>query len=195
MNNYLNLIVSNLNRCKKLVVISIAIFILGLILGCVLSIRDDLKCIYQEYLSNYLSKVFLRGYSPIKLLFERFLNSGLILLLVAFLSLNKYTFYLSYLVIFYRAFILGLAGKLFITGALISGFFTFAFLIFVQGVISCFSIIVFCCLVCGKNDCAYKKLAVLTFKAFLISLSISLIGAIIEFLFIVCMFRPINVYF
>ncbi len=195
MKNFFNTIVDNLKKNKNIVVFSIAVLILGVILGIVLSIGEDLECLYKEHLSSYLIKVFSREYSPFKLLFDRLFNCFLILLLVAVLSLNKYTFYLNFLLLFYRAFILGLAAKIFITGASVNGFLTFVFLIFVQATLLCLSIIVFLALTYAKHDCNFKKTLSIVIKIFFVCLAIAEIGAVLEFVFIVFMFRPISVYF
>ncbi len=195
MKNYLYLLFENLNKNKKLVIFSIAVFILGIILGCALTIGEELECVYKEYLSNYLVKVIAKECSPFKILLERIVNCLLILLLVAFLSLNKYTFYLNYLIIFYRAFILGLAGKLFITGALISGLFAFIFLILAQALFLVFAIVVFMSLTSENNCYSNKKSLALILKYYLFSIVVAIAGAVIEFIFIVFMFRPINLYF
>ena len=195
MRKLFEVIIDNLKKNKNIVVFSVAIIILGFILGVVLSIGEDLECLYRDHLSNYLIKVFSKECSPFKLLFERLFNCFLILLLVAVLSLNKYTFYLNFILLFYRAFILGLAGKIFISGALVSGFLTFVFLIFIQATFLCLSIIVFLALIYGKHDCNFKKFVIISIKILLISLLIAEIGAVLEFIFIVFMFRPISAYF
>ena len=128
-------------------------------------------------------------------MFTRIINSALILLLVALLSLNKYTFYLIFVVLFYRGFILGLACKLFISELLVLGAITFAFLVLIQAVFITISIIVFISLTYKKvekiDNCAIN----LVIKSYITSLIIAILGCAIEFIFILTLFRPLNFYF
>ena len=159
MKSFISIITTNIKRNKNTVVFSFAVLILGLILGAALRVGDSLECLYNDYLSNYLTLVFSKEYSPLKLLFERMFNSCLILFLVALCSLNKFSFFLNYFILFYRAFMLGLAGKLFITGAFISGFFTFTFLILVKKLIDCSrSLILFKMVASSDNNCGVGSL-------------------------------------
>lgn len=195
MRKFIGVLFGEINRNKNLVVFSVAVFILGVILGVTLTISEQLECLYNNYLTNYLLKVFSREFSPIKLFFERLLNCGLILFLVALFSLNKYTIYLNFLILLYKAFMLGLAGKLFIVGALLSGFFTFVFLILFQSIFLCFAIVLLLVLSYGKHGCNLKNTVLLVGKSFLICYLVAGIGVLIEFIFIVFMFRPLSIIF
>lgn len=195
MKSFISSILLSLKKSKNLVIISLILFAVGFILGVFLTINEEIFEIHKSHLFSYYSKIFCNEKLGVKILFTRIINSALILLLVALLSLNKYTFYLIFVVLFYRAFILGLACKLFIAELLVLGAITFAFLVLIQAVFITISIIVFITLTFNKiekiDNCAIN----LVVKSYLISLIIAVLGCLIEFLFILTLFRPLNFYF
>ena len=119
----------------------------------------------------------------------------LVLVLVALFSLNKYTIYLNFIVLFYRAFTLGVAGKIFISQIAITGAIMFIFLILVQALFMCISILLFIILIYNymKKCCDIQINFIL--KTYLISSIVAIIGCILEFLLIIMLFRPLNLYF
>ena len=184
-----------LKKSKNLVIISLILFFVGFVLGVFLTINEEIFEIHKSHLFSYYTKIFCEEKLGVKILFTRIINSALILLLVALLSLNRYTFYLIFVVLFYRAFILGLACKLFITELLVLGAITFAFLVLIQAIFITISIIVYVTLTFNKiekiDNCALN----LVIKSYIISLVIAVLGCVIEFVFILTLFRPLNFYF
>lgn len=185
----------NIKRSKNIVIFALIIFGVGLVLGIFLSVSEEIFDIHKSHLFLYYDKIFCSEKLGLSLLFKRIINSILLLLLVALFSLNKYTFYLNFVVLFYRAFILGVACKLFISELLILGAIVFIFLILVQAVFISFAIIVFMAIIYNRNDKVDNCLLNLIIKSYIISLIIAGIGCIIEFIFIITLFRPLNFYF
>lgn len=195
MKSILDEILSSLKKSKNLVIISVILFLIAFLLGVFLTLNEEIFEIHKSHLFSYYTKIFCEEKLGIKILFTRIINSALILLLVALLSLNKYTFYLIFVVLFYRGFILGLACKLFISELLVLGAITFAFLVLIQAVFITISIIVFISLTYKKvekiDNCAIN----LVIKSYITSLIIAILGCAIEFIFILTLFRPLNFYF
>ncbi len=195
MKNLINEIIFNLKRSQTIVIIAIVSFIIGLLLGIFITLPEEIFEIHNTHVYQYYSEVFCAEKIGLSLLFRRIINTALLLLLVFLLSLNKYTFYLNFIVIFYRAFVLGVAGKLFITQILITGAIMFVFLILIQALFISLAIIVFMSIIYCKNDKIDDCTLKLMLKSYIVSLIIAVIGCIIEFAFIIMLFRPINFYF
>ena len=191
----INEIISNLKRSQIIVIIGVTVFILGIFLGVFITLLEEVFEIHNTFLFEYYNQILLLDAFGVSFLIKRIFNSFLILLLVFLLSLNKYTFYLNFVVLFYRAFVLGLAGKLFITKILITGAIMFTFLIVIQALFLSLAIIIYMAIIYLKNnkidDCTLK----LMIKSFIISLIVAVVGAIVEFIFIITLFRPLNLYF
>lgn len=195
MQNFIKDIIKAVKQSKNVFIFCLIFFAIGAILGAVIPIGETLSCLYEEFLLDYFATVLAKSGFGISFLLKRVIINVLLLLLIALLSLNKYTYYIIFLILFYRAFILGLALKLFLTKLLINGAFFFIFLVLVQAIFLSLAITVYLCL-------TYKKLSKIdncsinyVFRCYLISLLISLLGILLEFLFIVLIFRPFNFYF
>lgn len=195
MKNLINEIIFNLKRAQVIVIIGILVFILGVILGVFVALPEEIFEIHNAKLYEYYSQIFSLDKFGISFLIKRIFNSFLILLLVFLLSLNKYTYYLNFLILFYRGFVLGFAGKLFITKIFVTGAIMFTFLIVIQALFLALAIIIFMSIIYLKNykidDCTLK----LMLKSLLISFIVAVIGATLEFIFIITLFRPLNLYF
>ncbi len=189
MANYLSAILKCFKVKKNLTLILAVIFILGVILGVVLSFNEDFACFYKNFLFDYFNRILSRETFGVSYLFKRVLSLVVLFLVVALLSLNKYTFYVIFLILFYRAYIIGLAFKLFLSELLISGMFFFLFLVLVSGFFTSLAIAIFICFNYCKSNVNNLEF---TIKTYLFSLSVAVIGAILEFIFIVAIFRPFN---
>lgn len=195
MKNLVNEVIFNLKRSKNLLLLGGIVFVLGLLLGFILNLNEDIFIIHNDNMYLYYTKVFCSEKIGISLLIKRCLNALLVLLLVALFSLNKYTIYLNFIVLFYRAFTLGVAGKIFISQIAITGAIMFIFLILVQALFMCISILLFIILIYNymKKCCDMQINFIL--KTYLISSIVAIIGCILEFLLIITLFRPFNLYF
>lgn len=195
MKNLINEIIFNLKRSQTIVIIGIVTFIVGLLLGIFITLPDEIFEIHNTHLFCYYNEIFCAEKVGLSLLFRRIINTALLLLLVFLLSLNKFTFYLNFVVLFYRAFVLGVAGRLFITQILITGAIMFVFLILIQALFISLAIIVFISIIYCRNDKIDDCTLKLMVKSYIVSLIIAVIGCIIEFAFIIMLFRPLNLYF
>lgn len=195
MKNLVNEVIFNLKRSKNLLLLGGIVFVLGLLLGFILNLNEDIFIIHNDNMYLYYSQVFCSEKIGISLLIKRCLSVLLVLLLVALFSLNKYTIYLNFIVLFYRAFTLGVAGKIFISQIAITGAIMFIFLILVQALFMCISILLFIILIYNymKKCCDMQINFIL--KTYLISSIVAIIGCILEFLLIIMLFRPLNLYF
>ena len=195
MKNLVNEVIFNLKRSKNLLLLGGIVFVFGLLLGFILNLNEDIFIIHNDNMYLYYSQVFCSEKIGISLLIKRCLSVLLVLLLVALFSLNKYTIYLNFIVLFYRAFTLGVAGKIFISQIAITGAIMFIFLILVQALFMCISILLFIILIYNymKKCCDIQINFIL--KTYLISSIVAIIGCILEFLLIIMLFRPLNLYF
>lgn len=190
-----NEVIFNLKRSKNLLILGGIVFVLGLLLGFILNLNEEIFIIHNDNMYSYYNQVFCSEKIGLSLLVKRCFNALLVLLLVALFSLNKYTFYLNFIVLFYRAFMLGVAGKIFITQIAITGAIMFLFLILVQALFMCASILLFIILIYNNKEKCVDRLITLILKAYLISSIVAIIGCILEFLLIIMLFRPLNLYF
>ncbi len=195
MKNLVCEIIYNIKRSKNIVIISLVVFLVGFIFGLIVTVNEEIFDIHKSHLFLYYEKIFSNEKLGLSLLVSRIVNSLLLLILVGVLSLNKYTFYLNFLVLFYRAFILALIGKIFILELLVLGAILYVFLILVQAVFISVAIIVFMAIIYNKNGKIDNSFISLILNAYLISGAIAIIGAIIEFLLIIMLFRPLNLFF
>ena len=195
MKNLVCEIFSNIKRSKNIVIISLVVFLVGFLLGLIITVNDEIFVIHKSHLFLYYEKIFSNEKLGLSLLISRIINSLFILVFVGVFSLNKYTFYLNFLVLFYRAFILAIIGKIFILELLVLGAILYVFLILVQAIFISIAIIVFMAIIYNKNGIINNCFFSLIIKAYLISAVIAIIGSIIEFLLIIMLFRPLNLYF
>ncbi len=192
MADYINLIIKHLKNKRNIALICAIIFIFGVILGAILSLSESFLCFYRDFLLSYFDRIFSRETFGVSYLFKRLILCLVLFLIIGLSSLNKYTFYLTFLILFYRGYVLGLAFKLFIGELLINGIFFFLFLVLVNALFTALAITLFICLYYTKTstnniNCILKHL--------LLCSIIAIFGLIIEFIFIVAIFRPFNFYF
>ena len=99
---------------QKVFVAGIIVFILGVILGLFLPTSQTVNEIFGDLATNYYHNVFSVNASPIKNLFTRLLTNALLIGLIGLLSLTVYTYFINFIIILYRGFILGLVFVVFI---------------------------------------------------------------------------------
>ena len=195
MKNLINEIIFNAKRSYVILVIGIILLVVGLILGALLTLSEEISVIHNDNIFLYYNTVFCSEKIGVSLLISRCVNSLLILVLVAILSLNKYTYFLNFILLFYRAFVLGVVGKLFITQILVTGAIMFLLLVFIQAMFLCASILLFMIIIYKRNDKCNDCLINLSVKALILSSILAILGCIIEYLFIIMLFRPFNLIF
>ena len=184
-----------IKRSNIIIAIGLIIVVLGVILGVCVNLSEPFYVVHQTNLINYYNKIFLIETTPFNILISRIFNCVLIFIPVFFLSFNRYTFFLSYIIVFYRSFVLGFALKLFLVEIAINGAVIFLLLVFLQGLILSLSIILFMCLSYNRVTKINSITINLLLKNLIVSLIFSFLGALIEFLLIFLVFRPIIIYF
>lgn len=183
-----------LKKNKTFVIFAFVVVLLGIILGFVLKINESFLWFYNNYLCAYLNFILGIEVSAFAVFIKRILSNAILLILVGIFSLNKYTVYLNFIILLYRAFTIGVAGKLLILQSAVTGSVLFLFLILVQGLFVCFSIVLFFIMIKDKLSYA-KNLICYSVNAFIICFSISVVGALLEFLFVITLFKPLSLFF
>ena len=160
-----------------------------------MGVNDTSITIFTDNVSNYYITVLALDSSVFVFLLKRLLNLVLLFLPVAILCLNKYSFFITFAFVGYRGFILGVSFRVIFTAFSFNGLIVWLFLIFIQNLIVTFSIVVFLCNVYSDVYCDGK----INYKKFnrylLISLILALVGIALEYLLVICIFRPLNLYF
>ena len=170
-----------------ILIIGVVVFLLGVVLGLTISLPSDVSDIFAYGFINYFANVYNVDFSPFSALFSNVFSLLLVIFIVCLLSLNKFTIYLNFLILFYHAYLLGLTLKIFILTASVLGVILFLFLIFIKSIFILLAILLTMILF-YSNKCINKNTF---YKIFLLSACVAVLGAIIEFLFIVTLFRPL----
>lgn len=183
------------NKSQKVFVAGSVVFILGVILGLFLPSSQTVNDIFGDLAKNYFNSVFSVDASPIKNLFSRILTNALLIILVALFSLTVYTYFINFIIILYRGFILGLVFVVFIINLGFSGIITYLFLILANNIIVTIAIILFITLIYDSLICKTSNFTAVLIKNAIYSFIVSLIGSVLEFLLLTCLIRPLNLYF
>ena len=183
------------NKSQKVFVAGSVVFILGVILGLFLPSSQTVNDIFGDLAKNYFNSVFSVDASPIKNLFSRILTNALLIILVALFSLTVYTYFINFIIILYRGFILGLVFVVFIINLGFSGIITYLFLILANNIIVTIAIILFITLIYDSLICKTSNYTAVLIKNAIYSFIVSLIGSVLEFLLLTCLIRPLNLYF
>lgn len=195
MKNLLIEILNSLKRSNTIVIISVIVFALGLLLGVFITLPTDILDVFSSQSITYYTNVLCLEFSPISLLISKTLSLALLLLVVGLFCLNKYTIYLNLIILFYRGYILGVVLKVFLSNLLIIGAILFLFLILIEAIFLLLSIIIFISIMQDACEKSFNLIFQRGVKCYILCLSIAIIGAILEFLFIVMLFRPLNFFF
>ena len=195
MNRIFIEIKQNIFKNQAVFIGGIVVFILGLLLGFFLPSVETVDNLFYGFSSDYFNKIMCIDASPFSVLLTRIFNSLLLILLVCILCFNKYSFYFNFVIIIYRGFIIGYTFIVFVLNLGFSGVITYLFLVLVQNVFVTFAVILLITNVYDKLICKNDKYINILINYSIISYGICLVGALFEFILIVCLFRPLNLYF
>ncbi len=192
MSKIINEILCAVKRSQQLIIIGAIIFILGLILGVFVNLPTDIVDIFSLHSITYYINVLSAEYNVFSLLFSRIFNYFLLLVVVGLFCLNKYTMYINFIILLYRALLLGVALKTFVCNIMIIGAILYVFLILIQALIISLSILIYLAIMNGNNKKTDSCTLNLALKGFVVCFIVAIIGAILEFLLIAMLFRPLN---
>lgn len=188
-------ILDNHNKNPFILIITGIVFALMIILGIFLGVNDNSSSIFIENVNNYYFQVLSLNSSILAFFLKRIINVLLFFTPIALLSINRYTYFLNFIFIGYRGFILGISFNVIISIFSINGFVIWLFLIFIQNLILTFSITIFLLNVWEIISCNKRFNSKLFTRYLIISLIVAIIGAICELLLLITIFRPLNLYF
>ncbi len=178
-----------------LAIISLILFVLGVVLGAFLPLNDTINTTFTEQVNNYYIFIIGNEFSSFSFFIKRILNAVIFLFVIFLLLTNKYTFYLSLLLLLYRGYIFGLSFKFFILKLGLNGLIFYIFTILIQQLFLNFAILLFVLWaneLIKKSNCNYVNNL---FKIGVYVFLISILGIIIEFIILNFILRPTNLYF
>lgn len=195
MNAIIRDIKQNLVDNFKILILSVVAYAVGVLLGLFLQGGETASDLAYDYVCKFVNSTMSVDNSPFCTFALRLLNSFLIIGFIFLLCSNKYTYFISFLIILYRGFIIGYAFIVFAINMGFNGVITFLFVVLTQNIIITFAIALllvnsFKKLFCGCNN--YFKVS---FYYSAISYIVAVLAAILEFFMLICVFRPLNFYF
>ena len=195
MKSIVDKIIKNINANPFILIVNGFVFVLALLLGGFLGVNDSSISIFTDSVCNYYISVLALDSSLILFFIKRIINIALFFIPIALLCLNRYSFFITFVFVGYRGFILGISFKVILTAFSFNGFVIWLFLIFIQNIILTFAIVIFLSNVYSGVYCDCKFNSKKFIRYLIISLIIAVVGAILEFLLLICVFRPLNLYF
>ncbi len=195
MKAIINKILDNHNKNPFILLIGGLIYILMIILGVFCGVNENSLSIFVANVNNYYLEILSLNSTILTFFLKRILNILLFFTLICLLSLNKFTYFICFLLIGYRGFILGISFNVIISVFSINGFIIWLFLILVQNLLLTFAILIFMINVWEIINCFNKFNKKLFIRYLIISLIIALLGAFSELFLIFSIFRPLNLYF
>ena len=195
MNSVLIEIKNNVVKNQYLFVGGVVTFIIGVLLGLFLPSVKAVEEIFNVFAVDYFKSVTDINLGAFKILFSRLFNSLLLILFVSLLCTNIYTFYINFIIILYRGFIIGYTFIVFVISLGFTGIMTYLFLVLVQNVIVTFALILLLVNVYDKLICKQKYYYKILFNYSIISYVVCIIAAVIEVILIISFFKPINAKF
>lgn len=186
----LNTKINALKKNIKLIVIFIACYALGLIIGLFFGERSVCFPLYDVACGRYIC--LLDVYTSVfSIFFKKIFSSLLILCVVYLLGLSRFTSFFSSVIFFCHGLVLGGLFFIFWSNYFISGLFIYIFIICVQNIIITAGMIAAVVL---NYDLAEKpfscKIKDLILN-FIISFGICFVGALYELLLLVLILRPL----
>lgn len=182
---------------KILLIVFACCYVIGLILGIVFFSEAE-KVFFAKNVVDFLVCTLSKEGNVGGLLLLRILNSLALFVVFALFLLCSWLIPFPALIVVYRGYVLGAALVAFLSGFGITGAVLFVFCVFLQNVITTVALIVFTAVACDFIKKA-RKLCNLNIKdyvlALIIAFLISVIGALVEFILLSLIFRPLNFYF
>lgn len=168
-----------------------AVYILAIIIGVIFSSSLERFFLTQNVIEFYKNVLTKKG-NLTELIFSR-LFSDLIQFAIFFgLSFVVFLLPINYILIFYRGYILGVTAGLFITVLSVSGIMLYIFAVLIPNIITTVCLIFLSteCFYIKKKKCKNHINRCINYLVF--SWGLSLVGLIIEILFVLCFLRPLN---
>ncbi len=195
MKSIVDKIIKNINANPFVLIVNGFVFVLALLFGVFIGVNETSISIFTDNVCNYYLSVLALDSSIFAFFIKRLLNIALFYLLISLLCLNKYSFFISFIFVGYRGFILGVSFKVILTTLSFNGFVIWLFLIFIQNIIFTFSIVIFLSNVYSDVYCNSKFNDKKYVRYLIVSLILAVLGALIELFLLICVFRPLNFYF
>ena len=186
-------IIKNINSNPFIFIVGGFVFVLALVLGVFIGVSESSFTVFIDNVCNYYLSVLALDSSVFLFFIKRILNVALFYVPICLLCLSKYTFFISFIFVGYRGFVLGISFKVILTAFSFNGFVIWIFLIFLQNVVVTLSILIFLTNVYSDVLCKFNKKKFIRYL--IISIIIAIIGAVLELLLLLCVFRPLNLYF
>ncbi len=195
MKSVVDKIIKNINANPFVLIVNGFVFVLALFLGGFLGVNESSLSIFTDNVCNYYVSVLALESSLLLFFIKRLLNIALFFIPIALLCLNRYSFFVTFIFVGYRGFILGISFKVILTAFSFNGLIIWLFLIFIQNLALTFAIVIFLSNVYSDVYCNCKVNKIKFNRYLIISLLIAVIGAVLELLLLICVFRPLNLYF
>ncbi len=178
----------------NLVISAIIVFAVFFILGSFLIGTKNIKSIFEDVCINYYTIIISVDFSVSAFIIKNAFSLFLTFMVLSLLVSNKYTFYLSFLIIAYNGYVFGIFLNIFIFKLGLSGLIIFIFTLLIKFIVFIFAIILFLAYSKSLQLKNCKKI-IDFFKLSLFFFVLSLIGVIIEAIFITVLLRPTNLIF
>ncbi len=182
-------------KCNIVLLIFLsATFILGFILG--VFFRNN--CCDSPYFNGvytYYICIFNIETSVFAIFFKRLFACLGVYLVVFLLGLNKYSAFVSSIILFYRGLILGSVAAIFISLYGISGFLVYVLLVLIQNLIITAGMIVAVVLNAYYSDSPLNCKINDLIADFIVSFAVCLAGVLYELLFLTFVLRPLTLWF
>ncbi|MGN0818913.1 MAG: hypothetical protein ACI4M6_00750 [Christensenellaceae bacterium] len=184
------------SRRKNYVFVLVCCYAVGILLGMFLSGGKE-RALLTNNAIDFFVLVYSKDGNVIKLLLIRLFSSLGVLLLFYLLSFVVYTYCGHFILIFYRGYVLGAAAVTFLIGFKLSGVVLFIFCVMMQNAVCTFGLILFSAIMLDNLKSCKCRLT--HFKQHLTALTVCFllcaISALIEFIILICVLRPLNFYF
>ncbi|MBR6737583.1 MAG: hypothetical protein IKL82_04380 [Clostridia bacterium] len=171
----------------------VGVFVFGVVLGLLTPVFSIFSKYFSDFGLIYFKAVLSPDSSAFSFLVKRLIYSLCFIGALYLLSLNKVLYYACFALMFLRAYFLGLSARIIISALGVFGVFSYLFLVFLQGVFVYVGASLYL-LSTYKKQCE-KCYAEKFFKKAILAFIISAVGAIIEFLLLVFLFRPLSFYY
>lgn len=185
------------SQLKKRLVVFITfsiMFVIGVMSGIIIDKPVAIDCYYLNYCDNYIYRIFSE--SPGGIFTDRILTSALFIALVIPTALSIYCVPLQGLLVFYKGFVFGSVTVILFSVYRFSGFLVWLLVLLPQTLLFAIVYIILSVLAfdCGcenrsRRDFHYMKTF---FVYFLTAIIAALLCALVEFLFICFIFRPVS---
>ena len=188
----------NINRFKKDVIshknfyISfLCVYVLAVIVGIIFSSSTE-RLFLTENIIEFYKNILTKSGNLSGLIFSRLFSDIMVFTLFFGLSFSVYLLPINYIIIFYRGYILGVTAGLFLTILSVSGIMLYIFAVLIPNIITSVCLIFFTieCMFIRKKKC--KQASNKCVNYLFLSFFASLIGLVIELVFILFFIRPLN---